>query len=125
MWLSKRSIAVFADAEYTSLESLLKDSKIFANSKIIKIHKNDLSKAAKETIFLVHWKDFKDKIDDILRMKADQTVLIIYAPQHEGRVEPQSVMDQINSHRNTIVVNFRGRLMNDILVSLITTSYDS
>ncbi len=119
--LSKRQIAVFAKDEYESLESILTDSKIF--SKTIQIHKNDIRKAEKETIFLVHWKEFQDKIDDIMAIKKDSTPLIIYAPTQEGRIDDEN-MNKINSHRNSVVVNFRGRLLNDILTSLITTSYD-
>jgi len=57
-------------------------------------------------------------------MKKDSTPLIVYAPQNEGRIEPQEVIDEINQHRNSVIVNFRGRLLNDILTSMITTSYE-
>lgn len=123
MGLSKRKIAIFASTEFESLKSMLVDSKIFERKNVIQINKNDLSKAEKETVFLVHWKDFQGKIDDILAFKKDSTALIVYAPQGEGKIEPQEKMDKINSHRNAVVVNFRGRLLNDILTSLITTSY--
>ena len=103
---------------------MLVDSKIFEDKNILQINKNDLKKAEKETLFLVHWKDYQDKIDDILTLKKDSTALVIYAPQNEGRIEPVDMMEKINYHRNTIVVNFRGRLINDILVCLITTSYE-
>jgi len=119
--LSKRQIAIFAKDEYESLDSMLRDSKIF--SKTIQINKNDIKKAEKQTIFLVHWREYQDKIDDILLLKKDSTPLIIYAPTQEGRIDDDN-MDKINSHRNSVVVNFRGRLLNDILTSLITTSYD-
>lgn len=124
MGLSKRKIAIFASTQFESLKSMLVDSKIFEEKNVIQINKDDLSKAEKETVFLVHWKDYQDKIDDILALKKDSTALIVYAPQNEGRIEPQEKMDKINSHRNSVVVNFRGRLLNDILTSLITTSYD-
>lgn len=122
--LSKRKIAIFASTEFESLKMLLVDSKIFEERNILQVNKNDLKKAENETLFLVHWKDYQDKIDDILAIKKDSTALIIYAPQNEGRIEPIGKMEKINSHRNTIVVNFRGRLLNDIMVSLITTGYE-
>ena len=121
--LSKRKIAVFASGEFESLKSMLVDSKIFKDNNIIQIDKNSLKKAENETIFLMHWLDYQDKIDDILNIKKDSTALIVYAPQDEGRIESDK-MKEINSHRNTIVVNFRGRLLNDIMVSLITTGYE-
>lgn len=119
--LSKRKIAIFAGKEYSSLDSMFKDSKIFTST--VQIHKNDLTKAEKETIYLVHWNEHKDNIDNILLLKKDSTPLIIYAPTHEGRIEDES-MAKINLHRNAVVVNFRGRLLNDVLTSLITTSHD-
>lgn len=122
MGLSKRKIAIFADGEFNSLKDMLVDSKIFCTNNISQINKNDLKKAENNTIFLVHWKEFQDKIDDILKIKKDSAALVVYAPRSEGIIEPVEKMELINSHRNTIVVNFRGRLLNDILTSLITTS---
>jgi len=122
--LSKRKIAIFASTEFESLKSMLVDSKLFEGKNVIQINKNDLKKAEKETIFLVHWKDNQEKIDDILVLKKDSTALIVYAPTSEGRIEPPEKMDKINLHRNAVVVNLRGRLLNDILTALITTSDD-
>lgn len=119
--LSKRQIAIFAKDEYASLNSMLTDSKIF--SKTLQINKNDIRKAEKETIFLVHWKEFQYELDDIMAIKKDSTPLIIYAPTQEGSIDDEN-MNKINSHRNSVVVNLRGRLLNDILTSLITTSYE-
>jgi hypothetical protein len=121
--LSSRKLAIFASTEYESLKSMLVDSKIFKEHNIMQVNENDLNKAANESLFLVHWKDYHHKIGDILRIKKDSTALIVYAPQNEGHIE-QKDMTEINSHRNTIVVNFRGRLLNDIMVSMITTSYE-
>lgn len=122
--LSKRKIAIFATTEYQSLKNMLVDSKIFTEENIIQIHTNDLRKAEKESVFLVHWKDYQDVMPQILDLKRDSTALIVYAPQSEGRIENQTILDNINLQRNSIIVNFRGRLLNDILVSLITTSYE-
>jgi hypothetical protein len=58
-----------------------------------------------------------------LSEKKDGTALLIYAPQEEGFISKEDIA-KINQHRNAIVVNFRGRLLNDIMISLITTSYE-
>ncbi len=121
--LSKRKIAIFADTDnFTNLKALLVDSKIFKEKNISHIDKNSLKKAEDITLMLIHWKSFEDKLDKILEIKKDSDALIIYAPQEDGRIDDQD-MQKINEHRNTIIVNFRGRLLNDILVSMITTSY--
>ena len=62
-------------------------------------------------------------LDSILSEKKDGTALLIYAPQEEGFISKEDIA-KINQHRNVIVVNFRGRLLNDIMISLITTSYE-
>ena len=46
--------------------------------------------------------------------------LSLYAPQKEEFIK-NNIMDKINQKRNAIVVNFRERLLNDILVTMITT----
>lgn len=119
--LSKRKIAIFAKNEYESLRNLIADSGIFSDC--IQINRDNIKKAENQTVYLVYWKEFEDKIDDILAIKKDITPLIIYAPVNEGRIDDNN-MNKINSHRNSIVVNFRGRLLSDILISLITTIYD-
>lgn len=121
--LSKRSIAVFAEpSEFTKLESMLLSSGIFRKKNIIPVTKDSLAVAKDHTVFLIHWNEFKDKLGDIVAMKDDSTAMVVYAPTNEGRIEDKE-MGFINSQRNSIVVNFRGRLLNDILVSMITTAY--
>ena len=123
MGLSKRKIAVFAEGdEFDSLKSTLVDSGIFLKSNVVKIDKNSLNKAEDMTLFLVHWNSFKSEIDDILEKKKHYAAMVIYAPQSEGFID-EDTMEKINKRSNTTIVNFRGRLLNDILVSMITTSY--
>ena len=120
--ISKRKLAIFASGEFGSLKDMLKDSGIFKEKNLIQINKNDLDKAKEYTVFLVHWNEYKDKLDDILLLKSDNTALIIYAPQNEGIIDQQS-LEKINSKRNSIIVNMRGRLLNDIFISMMTTGY--
>jgi len=118
--LSNRKIAVFADTQFDDLNALLVDSDLFQKSNIVQITKASLKKAETCTVFLVHWEPFSGQIDEILNMKPDTTALIVYARPSEI---PPPLMEKINRHRNVTVVNFRGRLLNDILLSMITTGY--
>ena len=120
--LTRRKIAIFADTKFDSLKDLLVDSGLFNEKNIVKIDKESIKKAEDISLLLVHYKPFRDKIDEIISIKRDSDALIIYAPSEDGRIE-ENVLRKINSQRNTIVVNFRGRLLNDILVSMITTGY--
>jgi hypothetical protein len=121
--LSSRKIAIFADKQFDDLQDLLVDSKIISKKNIVKITKERIKKGCDCSLLLVHFDEFKENIDDILTFKKDNSALIIYAPQCDGQIE-KPTLDRINSERNCIIVNFRGRLLNDILTSMITTSYD-
>ena len=121
--LSKRKIAVFADTEFDNLKSMLVDSKIFKEKNIIKIDKNTIKKAKSTTLFLLHWQYAESEIDNILNIKDDSDALIIYAPQDEGLIST-NILRKVNLERNSLIVNFRGRLLNDILTCMITTCYE-
>lgn len=121
--LSGREIAIFADSNnFDSLKNLLVDSDIFKERNISHVDQKSFKKAEDISLMLVHWKSFEDQLDKILDIKKDTDALIIYAPHEDGKISPKN-MKIINEHRNTLVVNFRGRLLNDILVSMMTTSY--
>ncbi len=123
--LARRKIAVFAKGEnLPHLKNMLLDSELFSDKNIIEImDRRDIGRAEKATLFLIFWHDWADSIDDILRQKNDQTALIIYAPQELGSI-PITEIKKINEIRNVILSNFRGRLLNDIMISMITTSYE-
>ena len=96
------------------------DSGLFLKSNVVQIEKNSIKKAKGITLFLVHWDSFESQIEKILELKEDHVGLIIYAPQDEGKIN-QTKFNKIANERNTIVVNLRGRLLNDIFISMITT----
>ena len=122
--LSKRKIALLAKGDnLRSLKSLLVDSKLFNERNIFEISSaNDLGRAEQATLFLVYWHDWPNELDEILRVAKDTTALVVYAPQELGFI-PQDKMKALNSKRNVMVSNFRGRLLNDIVTGLMTTSY--
>ena len=123
--LWRRRIAIFAKNDaLSSLETLLHDSKLFNKTNVYKISgKGELGRAEDCSIFLVYWPDWKDDISEILSKKKDGTAMIVYAPQDQGFIPPET-MKTLSNHRNVAVNNFRGRLLNDIVVSMITTGYE-
>lgn len=123
--LASRKIAIFASGDdFTSLQDLLVDSNLFKAKNICKITDQECRKAEGYSLFLVHWKSASSHFDEVLNAKKDATALIVYAPQNEGILSPEDIK-KINLHRNAILVNMRGRLLNDIVTSLITTSYET
>ena len=122
--LAKRKIAIFAKSDtLSSLISLLTDSGLILKDNITHIAKeDDFGKSEDSTLFLVYWPDWKDKILKIRDIKRDGEALVIYAPRSEGMI-PENVMAELDKGRNVTVVNFRGRLLNDIVTAMITTGY--
>jgi hypothetical protein len=120
--LAKRKIAIFAKGETLgSLAALLHDCKLFNKTNIIAIGSvGDIGKAEKASVYLLNWADFHEHVEEILRLKKDHTPLIVHAPP--GAI-PHDQMAKLANARNVAVCNFRGRLLNDLVTSMITTSY--
>lgn len=123
--LAKRKIAIFAKGDnLNSLKSLLVDSKLFNAKNICDVTRvEDVGRAENATMYLVFWHDWVDNIAKILQMKPDECALIVYAPYDLGRI-PDEQMKNLDGKRHAAVTNFRGRLLNDIVASMITTSYE-
>lgn len=123
--LAKRKIAIFAKGDnVSSLKSLLSDSGLFRQKNIFEItNNNDLGKAEEASVYLVYWHDWADDINNILEKKPDKCALVVYAPYDKGRI-PDEEMKNLDGKRHSAVTNFRGRLLNDIVTAMITTSYD-
>ena len=122
--LSKRKIAIFAKGDHLrSLESLLLDSKLFDRKNVIDFSsESDFGRAVQATFFLGCWDDWQDKLDKILSLKKDSTALVVYASSGPRSI-PDDKLRELDGKRNVTLTNFRGRLLNDIVVSLMTTSY--
>ncbi len=122
--LSKRKIAIFAKSDtLSSLNSLLLDSGLFKESNITKITKvDDFGKSEQSTLYLVYWPDWKDHMIEIRNLKKDNEALVIYAPSSGGMI-PEDIMSELDKKRNITVVNFRGRLLNDLITAMITSGY--
>jgi hypothetical protein len=123
--LAKRKIAIFAKGDnLSSLKNLLLDSKLFREKNICEVStSNDIGRAEGATVYLVFWHDWAADIGEILRQKPDECALVVYAPYDRGRI-PDQQMEELDGKRHTAVTNFRGRLLNDIVASMITTGYE-
>ncbi|WP_300532633.1 hypothetical protein [Maricaulis sp.] len=124
--LRHKKIAVFASGDtLTSLVDLLGDTKLFTKKNIVAVSRlNDLGRAENAQTYLVHWPDWGvDGLRRILTLKKDQTALVVYAPHAGGRVDNEAI-DELERHRNVVLVNFRGRLLNDIIISMITAGHE-
>ena len=123
-----RKIAIIAnDEKYNSIKQDLLDTKIFREKNIIQISKSTLSKVKDYNLLLLHYKSFeKEDIEKVLNDKSSGTGLVVYFPELMDGEEkiPNDMLKKIDSHPFTIVTNFRGRLINDLLITFLTTSYE-
>ncbi len=121
--LAKRKIALFAAGDnVNSLKTLLTDSGLFRDKNIIVItRKEDLGRAEDASVYLVHWHDSANYVDEILRTKHNECPMIVYSPYNMPRI-PDEQMVNLDGKRHTAVTQFRGRLLNDIVTSMITTN---
>ena len=119
--LSRNKIAIFAGSDnFRDLKKILIDSKLFKEKNIVNIGTTNIFSAESADLLLVYWPDFKDKLDEVLGIKSHSVGLVVYAPQEKGRID-NSDLEKLNAHHNVTVTNFRGRLLNDVFVSMITT----
>ena len=118
----RRKIAVIGNSEsYSTLNECIVDSGVFKKENVIHITPENIDKVKDYSVLLVDWESSGIQIDQIfMARKNHNTAVIIYAKA--GSI-PNEKMAEIANKANTVVVNFKGRLLNDILNSLITTSF--
>lgn len=123
-----RKIAIIAsDEQYSSLKTDLIDTGVFREKNIYPIKKNSLAKVKEATLALVHYQSFsEEEIRTILSNKKSNAGFIFYFPEFTPptTVIPPEMMKVINNQQFTTIVNMRGRLVNDIVTTLLSTSYE-
>lgn len=126
-WVRKIAIAATNEV-YTNLRTDLVNSGIFRTGNIEQISKEHLSKAKEHSLILVHYQSFDEiQISQMLNDKKSSSGMIFYFPEYDpatGRKISDKMLKAIGEKENTTVVNFRGRLLNDLITTLITTSYE-
>lgn len=123
--LRRRKIAIFAKGDASrSLVSLFVDARLFNPKNIIPITSvADFGRSDAATVYVAHWPDWQDDLQDIVERKSDQTPLVVYAP-HGDPPLPAGALMLLDRHRNVVLTNFRGRLLTDVVSSFITTAYE-
>jgi hypothetical protein len=124
-----RKIAIVAKNDnYESLKNDLLKSGIFRSNNIFPIYPGSLSQIKNHDLLLVHYQSFtENEIKNILANKKSNAGMVFYFPEFCPSKEikiPDDMLKQINDNENVSVANFRGRLLNDIITTLITTSYE-
>jgi hypothetical protein len=123
----RRKITVLSNSDtFASLRDDLVSSGVFRAKNIDHVTNNSLAKVSECNLLLVDYGSFTDKqMKTIIKNKRSSAGMIVYFPDFSptNRV-PDDVMKLINDEPHSVLVNFRGRLINDILITLLSTSYD-
>lgn len=101
----------------------LVDSGVFREKNITVATDNNLADVKNSDLILYDYWKLPEYISDVLRNKQKEAGLVVYSPANNQRM-PTDAVEMINKEPFTVLVNMRGRLVNDILVTLMSTSYD-
>lgn len=119
----RRKVAIIGNSEaYSSLKDCITDTGIFKSNNVVHIPLDNIEKAKKYTIILVDWETSSSQIDNIFLTRQNHNIAVIIFAK-SGSIPPEKMVE-IANRSNTVVVNFKGRLLNDILNSIITTSFE-
>ena len=120
--IRSRKIAIIADpAALALLSADITNAKIIRQENICPIDVGHLDTVSDHRLILLNYGSVdEDQFRRILDKKQPNSGLIIYAPP-PSRL-PDNLMSEIrDNHPYTLVVNFRGRLVNDVLTAMMTT----
>lgn len=123
--LSRRKIAIVAEGDdYHNLKQLLDQSKLFKSKNITPVlGSGQLENLDKIDVVLINWPSCTEYFLNVINAIPARASIIVHAPPSGGRIS-DNFMEQLELRRNVVVNNFRGRLMNDIVTSMITSAYD-
>lgn len=123
----RRKITVLSNSDsFASLRDDLVSSGVFRANNINHVTNKSLAQVSECNLLLVDYGSFTDEqMKTIIKNKKSSAGMIVYFPDFSptNRV-PDDVMKLINDEPHSVLVNFRGRLINDILITLLSTSYD-
>lgn len=120
--LVRKEIVIYAKGDNArNLERLVSDMKIFKGSVKVVSDNSHLGDAQEADVHLLRWCDSKDMFGDIADKKKRDSAIIIYCPFKDGKLDDAAgaILDNLE---NGVLTQFRGRLLNDIVTSMITTN---
>lgn len=125
-WFRKVFIAADID-NYQTIKNDLVESGVFREKNISQINDKSLSKVKDVDLIILHYQSFTaSQIKQVIADKKNDAGLVIYFPEFNPPINmvPKDMLENINNHTYVILVNMRGRLINDVLITLMSTSYD-
>lgn len=128
MGLSKEKIAIFSDANgFNLLKSAMLDSGLANKKKIDQVSTANPTRLEQYSFKILDFTYINssgqpDLLQDLVKRKAHADVLLIYCPA--GQRIPEDDMKELDKHGNISIVNSRSRLLSDMVLGMITNSYN-
>lgn len=119
-----KKVAIFANADdYHIIESDLTSSGLIKKKNIERVSADQRANLNEALLIVFACRaDNKEYINEVVNRKNSRCGLIVYCPSGPGVLSPQE-LTTINSSSFTTVCNFRGRLVNDVLLMMLSTSF--
>ncbi len=120
----RKVLVIGSFAETKSLKKDLTDSGVFREKNVSEVDGRNLSDVKDASLILLdYWSLTDGQISTMLANKPRSAGLVVYSPMGKNRI-PDNISERINNEPFTTIVNMRGRLVNDLLITLMSTSYD-
>lgn len=119
----RKALIVSTNDGGQNLKKDLVDSGVFREKNITIANDSNLADIKESSLILYDYWKLPECINDVLRNKQKGAGLVVYSPANNKRMSPD-VVEMVNKEPFTVLVNMRGRLVNDMLVTLMSTSYD-
>lgn len=120
----RKVIIVGSHSETSSLKKDLIDSGVFRERNISEADERNLADVKESSLILLdYWSLTSTQVATVLSNKEKSAGLVVYSPMGKGRI-PDEISEKMNNEPFTTLVNMRGRLVNDLLITLMSTSYD-
>lgn len=119
-----KKIYVFSNAdEYEDVKHDLVDSGLIKGKNIKRISDKQIGKAREALLLIVVYGYLNDEdFRTVVSSKRQRCGLIVYCPPGGIRIENET-MEYLNKSPFTALCNFRGRMVNDVLLMMLSTSF--
>lgn len=119
-----KQIKVVANMEdYEAIRHDLIGSGLIKEKNIMRIGKQNLSDL-RDAFMIIVSSDYlpNDEYGRVVNEKSSRCGLIVYSPPEKDRLSPEKML-QLNSTPFSTLCNFRGRLVNDVLLMMLSTAF--
>lgn len=119
----KKIMIVANDDDYRNLKQDLSDSGLIKKKNILHISDKHLSKTNDALLLIIAYGYMEsDDFRDVVNRKNARCGLIVYCPPEKGRIKDEE-MEILSKSAFTTICNLRGRLVNDVLLMMLSTSF--